>query len=117
MENIGGKPEGIEEGSEYVKIADKGALIRRLEAVCDEPDFRRRIYPYLIRIAGEKLPAIAVAGVITMAVDSFTLGDRTGPVSQLVRSFIPLFLDAMIESEFEKDAIKKALRWRPESRE
>ncbi len=72
-------------------------MLERLLVVNDERDFQERIYPYLLQIAGEELPPVAVAGVINLAIDVATLGDRSQPTSQLIGLFIPHLVKAMVE--------------------
>lgn len=92
-----------------IKIAAEAILSERLLSINDQIEFREDIYPYLLQIAGEELPPVAVAGVITLAIDRVTFGDRSGPVSQLVRMHIPPMLDAMVDDPNARNEVRKQL--------
>ncbi len=93
-----------------VTIVAEQVLSQRLLAINDQAEFQLNIYPYLLRVAGEKLPPIAIAGIITLAMDRFTFGDRTKPTSQLVRMYIPHLVDAMLDDHADRNAVMQELR-------
>ncbi len=112
MENIKSKrSERQEEISAdiSIKVPDRAALIYRLEEINDDKQLQKGIHPYFLKVAGRELPPIAIAGIITMAVDRYTLGDRDRPTSQLVRMFVPSFVDAMVESPDGREAVRAIL--------
>lgn len=95
-----------------VKLASREAMLNRLLDVNDEATFQKLVYPYLLQVAGEELPAVAVAGIITLAIDRVTQGDRFEPSSQLVRLFVPHIIDAAVETPQDREAVLAILSGR-----
>lgn len=91
------------------RIVGEETLKQRLITISDDKTFQDRIYPYFVNVAGDELPPIAIAGIIHLALDHYTLGDRSGPSSQLVRLFVPHFVDAMVEDPAGREAVRKIL--------
>lgn len=90
-------------------VVEKKALNDRLTTINNDEHFQSEIYARLLLAAGEQLPAIAIAGIISLAVDKMTRGDRATPSSQLVRMFIPHFVDAMIDDPEGRAQVKEFL--------
>ena|ERR1022692_1506337 len=106
--NKGRESRDIDPGYKTVKLVDRATMSERLCAINDEPEYQR-IYAYFERIAGTELPPIAIAGVITLAIDRYTFGDRDNPSSQLLRMFVPHFVDAIVEDDAARQAVKEVL--------
>jgi hypothetical protein len=93
------------------KVADEAVLRARLIDINDDEQFQREICSHLLSVANEELPPIAIAGVVSLAVDRLTLGDRGNPTSQLVRMFVPYLVDAMIDDTQGRVQVKELLGW------
>jgi hypothetical protein len=104
------KEREIENIDRKIKVVDREVLSQRLIVLNDDKDFQTQIYPCLLQVASHELPPIAIAGVITLAIERQTFGDRSNPSNQLVRMFVPHFVDAMIENPADAEQVKEILR-------
>jgi hypothetical protein len=90
-----------------IKICDRAESAKRLQRINSEREFQSYVYPCLLEVAGHELPAVAIAGTISLAIDR--LGDRSNPTSQLIRMFIPHFVDAMVDDPREAEQVMRVL--------
>lgn len=90
-------------------VVDKELLKERLITINDDERLQSEVYSRLLLAAGEQLPAIAIAGIISLAIENITHGDRRGPSSQLVRMFVPHFVDAMVDDAEGRAQVKELL--------
>lgn len=87
---------------------DAGEIIRRLSAVNDERNMVEKLYPEIARRSGTELLPQGIVLMFELA--AYNFGKQyPPPASAIVRGFVPLWIDALIDDKKVADEAKKWL--------
>lgn len=95
-----------------VTLPEKEEMLRRLVEVNDEPHFKERFYPILLKSAGQERVAEGIVMMLSLAIHDYVVG-MPPIMANLMYMQAPRFIDALVSdpevAEQAKSFLSEAL--------
>ena len=81
-----------------IDLPERDEMFRRLKAIMDDPHVVERLYPLMLRHAGQRKVALGVVNMVVMSITEYT-DELPAPLSDIVMKSAPDFVEALIDDE------------------